>query len=183
MLRSLGLYATFSCANKNASLSLLSILEYSRLPPLKLPLKRHEIMSQMLESQAEVENPISATLLENLIDPSNEICRLKKQVNWDYLHHKLGHLFKPDHTQSFQLILGFLYLQAIDNLSYSEAILVWEKSAEWQYFCGEKYLNKKFPLLSPSSLSLWGRIIGESGRFSMTCALLSDDPIIRYSKS
>lgn len=140
-------------------------------------------MSQILESQAEVGTPTSAILLENLINPSNEICRLKNQINWDYLHRKLGHLFRPDHTKSFQLILGFLYLQAIDNLSYSEAILVWEKTAEWQYFCGEKYLNKTFPLLTPSSLSLWSRIIGEQGRFSMTCALLSDDPIIRCSKS
>lgn len=125
-------------------------------------------MSQIFGPEAEIS--ASATLLENLIDPNNEICRLKKRINWDYLHLELEHLFKPDHTQSFQLIIGLLYLQAIDNLPYSEVILVWEKTAEWQYFCGEKYLNETFPLLTP--LSSWSRIVGEQGRMSMTRALL-----------
>jgi len=127
-------------------------------------------------NQNAVQNPTnlkasnSVVLLENLINPNDKVCLLKKCINWSYLDRELGHLFKDDHAPSAQLILGLLYLQSIDNLPYSDVIAIWKKSPEWQYFCGEEFLSDTFPL-HDASLSIWSRVVGTQGRSLMTCAL------------
>lgn len=112
----------------------------------------------------------SPILLENLVNPDSQFCKLKRRINWSHLDNELSYLFRGDHTPPSRLILGLLYLQSIDNLPYSEVINRWENSPEWQYFCGEEYLNDSFPL-HPASLSIWSRVIGTQGRASMTRAL------------
>ena len=112
----------------------------------------------------------TAIPLEKLIQPDNKVCRLEKLINWQYLETQLGHLFKSDNAPPSRLILGLLYLQSIDNLPYSDVIEIWKKSPEWQYFCGQTFLEDKFPL-HDASLSIWSRVVGTQGREVMTRAL------------
>lgn len=108
--------------------------------------------------------------LESLINPDDKICLLKKRINWTCLHDELGYLFENKQAPSMKLILGLLYLQSIDNLPYSDVIAIWEKSPEWQYFCGEEFLSDTLPMLD-AHLSIWSRVIGEDGRTAMMRAL------------
>lgn len=119
------------------------------------------------------------TLLENLVRPDDKVCQLKKRVNWSYLDNELGYLFEEEDAPPSQLILGLLYLQSIDNLPYSDVIEIWEKSPEWQYFCGETFLNDTFPL-NNALLSIWSRAIGTQGRASMTRAL---GTVVRHNET
>lgn len=108
--------------------------------------------------------------LENLINPGDRVCQLKKRINWSFLDTQLGYLFESEHAPSSRLIFGLLYLQSIDDLPYSDVISIWVKSPEWQYFCGEEFLNDSFPL-HDASLSIWSRVVGTQGREFMTRAL------------
>jgi len=117
-----------------------------------------------------VKSTQSVILLENLVCQENKICRLKDRINWNYLDHELGHLFKSEHAPSSRLIFGLLYLQSISNLHYLDMFSIWKDSPEWQYFCGEKYLNETYPLLD-APLSFWSHVIGEQGHLSMVRAL------------
>jgi len=112
----------------------------------------------------------STILLENLVQPDNKVCQLERLVNWKYLDDELGHLFKGESAPPSRLILGLLYLQSIDNLSYFDVMAKWKQSPEWQYFCGETFLNEAFPL-HHASLSIWSRIVGPYGREMMIRAL------------
>lgn len=135
------------------------------------PCLRYKIMNKsVVQNQINYKTPGSAIHLENLIHPNDKLCKLKKRINWDYLDAKLGHLFEGDQAPPPRLIFGLLYLQSIDNLPCSDIIAIWEKSPEWQYFCGEEVFKDKFPLHS-ASLSIWSRVVGTQGRVSMTRAL------------
>ena len=101
-------------------------------------------------------------------DSKNKIIRLSKLINWDYLEKELGYQFKGEKSPPTRLIIGLLYLQSLENLPFSEVISIWKKSPEWQYFCG--YSEKQFSL-HETSLSIWSRVIGTSGRIAMTHAL------------
>jgi len=112
----------------------------------------------------------AAIPLEKLIHRDHKVFRLEKLINWKYLDSELGYLFKDERAPPSRLILGLLYLQSIDDLPYSDVIDIWKKSPEWQHFCGQKFLNEKFPL-HDASLSIWSRVVGAQGRESMTRAL------------
>ncbi len=112
----------------------------------------------------------SAIPLEKLVHPDDKVCKLEKLINWQYLETQLSYLFKGENAPSPRLIFGLLYLQSIDNLPYSDVIAIWKRSPEWQYFCGQRFLDNSFPL-HEASLSIWSRVIGEQGRQIMTQAL------------
>lgn len=108
--------------------------------------------------------------LDKLIHPGDKVCQLEKLIDWGSLDNELAYLFKGEHAPSSRLILGLLYLQSIDNLSYAEVMATWKKSPEWQYFCGEEFLSETFPL-HDAALSIWSRVVGAQGRESMMRAL------------
>ena len=112
----------------------------------------------------------TAIPLKKLIQQDHKVCRLKKLINWSFLDNELGYLFKDKQAPPPRLIIGLLYLQSIDDLPYSDVIDIWQKSPEWQYFCGQEFLNEKLPLHG-ASLSIWSRVVGSQGRASMTRAL------------
>ena len=80
--------------------------------------------------------------------------------------------YKSENAPKPRFVLGLLYLQSIENLSFAEVIEKWKKSPEWQLFCGERYLNDTFPL-HDAALSIWSRVVGPHGRETMIRALAS----------
>ena len=123
--------------------------------------------SHVVPSVLEVSNTVS---LEKVVYPNDKIVRLAKLVNWEQLDSELGFLFQSEGAPSPRLVLGLLYLQSIENLSFSEVITKWEKAPEWKYFCGGTHLVDSFPLHN-ASLSIWSRVIGSHGREAMIRAL------------
>lgn len=123
--------------------------------------------SHVVPSLLEASNKV---YLEKVIYPNDKIVRLAKLVNWAQLDSELGFLFQSEGAPSSRLVLGLLYLQSIENLSFSEVITKWEKAPEWQYFCGGTHLTDAFPLHN-ASLSIWSRVIGSQGREAMIRAL------------
>jgi len=145
-------------------------------------MKQHTTAQIHINSKASCTVPLEAPLeipLEKLIQRNHKVCRLEKLINWKYLDKNLGHLFNSEQAPPSRLILGLLYLQSIDNLSYSEVISIWEESPEWQHFCGQKFLNETFPL-HEALLSIWSRVVGEQGRESMTRALGTVQPDVTW---
>ena len=118
-----------------------------------------------------------AVPLNKVIYPNDKICRLARLVDWRYLEDELGFLFKAESSPPLRLVLGLLYLQSIENLSFTEVINKWKKTPEWQYFCGQENLTDEFPL-HDASLSILSRAVGSHGRGTMINALAS----LRQSK-
>jgi transposase, IS5 family len=101
--------------------------------------------------------------LESILNLQHELCKLAKQIDWNYLDNEFGKIF-PSQTGcpaiATRLIVGMFFLKAIYKLSDEEAVARWVENPYWQYFCGEQYLQHKFPM-SPTSFSKWRKRLKE----------------------
>ena len=103
--------------------------------------------------------------LSQILDPTNELCQLAKDIDWEsleksfscYFSHTRGAAAKP-----VRLVAGILMLQHMSGLSDEEVVIGWVQNPYWQYFCGYDFLEWNFPL-NPSSLSRWRRRLGKEG--------------------
>lgn len=95
---------------------------------------------------------------------------LEKRVDWDLLEQHVGHHFVSDSAPPFRLLMGLLYLKVMNNTSYEETLHHWNSSPLLQRFCGgsPSGLNGA---IRPSTLSIWNRVIGESGIHWMRIAV------------
>ena len=95
--------------------------------------------------------------LKQIINQDHPLVILADKIDWKkataisgkWFHDKSGRRSKP-----LRLIVGLLLLKYIKNVSDEELPELWIENAYWQYFCGEKYFQKEFPI-HPTCLSKW----------------------------
>lgn len=115
-------------------------------------------------------NHTTSNKLQEIINPDDKLIRLARLIDWDLLSNEYYNKFGRGNPPSPRLLFGLLYLQAKEDIKSDELVKRWEKSPEWQHFCGEEELKDEFPL-HPSQLSIWRREIGANGCKLMCAAL------------
>lgn len=112
--------------------------------------------------------------LVQMIDPQHELVRLSERIPWEkldqsfgaYYEEKMGSPGKPT-----RLMAGLQYLKHAFNLSDEALISRWVENPYWQYFCGEKYFQHRFPI-HPTSLTKWRQRVGEEGMETLLAATI-----------
>jgi len=103
-----------------------------------------------------------------------KIARMGEMIDWRLLECHLGHYFASTSAPPMRVLIGLLYLRAINDVSYEEACEQWIRSAVWQEFCGNACLSY-YDSIKPMNLSIWERVIGEEGTHWMCKALPVDE--------
>jgi len=105
-----------------------------------------------------------------VLNSKKNICLMGNIIDWDLLEQHLGHHFEKESSPPLRLLLGLLYLMAMNNSSYEETLEHWCQSPEAQYLCGGYAENINLPI-RPSTLSIWNREIGDQGIYWMRAAI------------
>lgn len=103
--------------------------------------------------------------LENIIDPRHELVQLAQKIDWEELETDLSHHYCVDNGRpggSIRLMAGLLFLKESKGLSDEEVCAVWRENPYFQYFCGEKFFQHRFPVEQPS-IGNFRKRIGEAG--------------------
>ena len=103
--------------------------------------------------------------LKEMIDLNHRLCLLADQFTWKSLDDNFAKLFTERtgrSSKSIRLIAGLFYLKSLYNTSDEALVATWLENPYWQYFCGERYFQHKFPI-NPSSLSKWRKQMGADG--------------------
>lgn len=101
--------------------------------------------------------------LKSILDLRHELCLLAGQINWSHLDEECGKLFPSEKgcpATPTRLIVGLFFLKATYKISDEDVPKRWVENPYWQYFCGEQYMQHKFPI-DPSSLSKWRKRLKE----------------------
>jgi transposase, IS5 family len=103
--------------------------------------------------------------LRSIINLRHELCQMAELIDWQNFDNKFSQFF-PSTTGNpatrTRLIVGLFYLKQAFNLSDESLIDRWVENPYWQYFCGEQYLQHRFPI-DPTSLVKWRKRLKESG--------------------
>lgn len=108
--------------------------------------------------------------MDSTISVEGKALLLEGLVDWGLLEQHLGHHFKHETDPPFRLLIGLLYLKAMNNTSYEETIEQWNSSPLIQKFCGGSQPHSARPMRA-STLSIWNRVIGDSGINWMSAAV------------
>jgi len=85
--------------------------------------------------------------LEKMLDLSHPLCRLANAINWKKIE---NHFAKRSpygrRPKEIRLVVGLYYLKCAFNISDEILLEGWLENPYWQYFCGEKEFQHKFPL-------------------------------------
>jgi IS5 family transposase len=103
--------------------------------------------------------------LSRIVNKSHELCRLSEVMDWKYFEQEFGPLYKEKRGRpglSIRFVVGITYLKYVNDLSDEESVFEFVENPYWQYFCGYKYFQHKFPC-DPSSLTRWRKRVGEDG--------------------
>lgn len=99
--------------------------------------------------------------IENIINKNHPLCILSRVINWDNLTRGLAKYFSISNgrpSKNIRLIMGLTYLKYIYNMSDQQLLDFWVENYYWQYFCGFKVIQYKYPV-SLSTLSGWRKMI------------------------
>lgn len=103
--------------------------------------------------------------LRSIINLQHELCQMAELIDWESHDKNFADFFQSktgNPAIATRLIVGLFYLKHTFNLSDEELIARWVENPYWQYFCGEQYLQHRFPI-DPSSMSRWRKRFKESG--------------------
>lgn len=103
--------------------------------------------------------------LSRLVNKSHDLCRLAEVMDWEYFEREFGSLYHEKRGRPglpVRFIVGMTYLKYVNDLSDEESVFEFVENPYWQYFCGYKYFQHKFPC-DPSSLVRWRKRVGEDG--------------------
>lgn len=103
--------------------------------------------------------------LSRLLNKSHELCRLSAVMDWEYFESEFGALYDEKRGRPglpIRFIVGITYLKYVNDLSDEESVFEFIENPYWQYFCGYRYFQHKFPC-DPSSLVRWRKRVGEEG--------------------
>jgi len=100
--------------------------------------------------------------LKAMIDPSHPLVLLADAIDWssfdELLTSKYAVAGRP--SLSARLMVGLHYLKATFNESDESVVAKWIENPYWQYFCGETYMQHRFPS-DPTSMTKWRQRVGE----------------------
>jgi transposase, IS5 family len=103
--------------------------------------------------------------LRSILNLRHELCQMAELIDWQKFDDEFAQFF-PSKTGNpatpTRLIVGLFYLKHAFNLSDEALIERWVENPYWQYFCGEQYLQHKFPV-DPTSLVKWRKRLKEAG--------------------
>lgn len=122
--------------------------------------------------EADRQGDIFKVLLEDIIDMKHELARLAGFISWDDFDKEFGALYHPDKgrpAESMRLMVGLHYLKEAFDHSDERTIKEWVENPYWQYFCGMKYFEHRFPV-DPSQMTRWRKRVGEAGVEKMLAA-------------
>ena len=108
-------------------------------------------------------NLVNKTLMEQL-DFKRPLMLLAKHYPWDYVEKKFAQYYsdKGRPSKSIRLMVGLIILKQLRNLSDAQLLEEWVENPYYQYFCGEKEFQHKFPCNS-SDITYFRKRIGEEG--------------------
>ena len=105
-----------------------------------------------------------------MLYPEKKLSLIENIIDWELLEQHLGHHFEQQSAPPFRLMIGLLYLKAMNDISYEETLKEWDSSPLWQRFCGGFQANSGQPMRA-STLSIWNREIGDKGLYWMRIAV------------
>lgn len=95
--------------------------------------------------------------LEHLCDRSQPLYRLANSIDWKAFEQAFGSLYCEDNgrpAKPIRLMVGLHYLKAIYSESDEGVVEKWVQNPYWQYFCGEKEFQYRFPI-EPTTMNKW----------------------------
>lgn len=103
-------------------------------------------------------------LLDEFINPKDELVILSKRIDWTFFEKEFEHLYSKTGSPAkpIRLMVGLLILRRMYNLSDERVVEEWVKNPYYQYFCGEDIFKWKFPC-DPTDLIYFRRRIGKEG--------------------
>jgi IS5 family transposase len=115
--------------------------------------------------QASGQDDLYRARLEAIIDPTHELVKMGRLVDWNDLGGDLREYYCVDNGrpgECIRLMAGLLLLKDMKGLSDEEVCEVWRENPYFQYFCGEEYFQHRLPV-EPPSLSILRKRIGVKG--------------------
>ena len=103
--------------------------------------------------------------LLGLINTEHPLVKLSEKIDWESFEEHFGKFYSPDMgrpSKPVRLMVGLCYLKYTFDCSDEELVWGWIENPYWQYFCGEKYFQHKFPI-DPSLMSKWRSRIKSAG--------------------
>jgi len=103
--------------------------------------------------------------LDAILDPSHELVRLSRVIDWEALEADLRPYYCADNGRpggSVRLMAGLIFLKEMKGLSDEELCATWRENPYFQYFSGEVFFRHGFPV-EPPSLTYFRQRIGEAG--------------------
>lgn len=103
--------------------------------------------------------------LSEQLDPSHELLRLAKAIDWSQLEAEFVPLFSTGAGHPpipIRLACGLMILQYMFDMSDEKVVAAWVENPYWQAFCGYDFLQWELPT-HPTSLTHWRQRIGVHG--------------------
>ncbi len=103
-------------------------------------------------------------LLDEFINPKDELVILSKRINWLFFENEFESLYSKTGAPAkpIRLMVGLLILKRIYNLSDERVVEEWVKNPYYQVFCGEAIFQWTFPC-DPTDLVYFRKRIGKNG--------------------
>jgi IS5 family transposase len=105
------------------------------------------------------------TCLADLINPQHELALLSDAIDWNYFENEFKSLYsdKPSRrAMPIRLMVGVLMLKHLYNISDEKIPEHLVRDVYFQYFCGYRFFEHKFPC-NPSNFAHFRKRIGEEG--------------------
>lgn len=101
--------------------------------------------------------------LEQIIDMGHPLVRLAGKIDWGFIDHRLGEVYKRGDGHPplpVRLMAGLLILKHMHSLSDEALCARWVENPYFQYFCGEQVFRHE-PRFDRSSLTRWRQRLGD----------------------
>jgi IS5 family transposase len=112
--------------------------------------------------EADRQEDLFKTRLEDIIDLDHEMVRLAGYIDWAKLDREFGAMYHPSIGRAglpTRLMAGLHYIKEAFGISDEGLMLHWVENPYWQYFCGMKHFEHK-PPMSPTALGKWRKRMG-----------------------
>jgi len=103
--------------------------------------------------------------LESTVNHKHPLFILANKIDWEMFEREFSPLYCPDNgrpAKPIRLMVGFLILKHIRNLSDESLVEQWSENNYYQYFCGENLFVPAAPCKASELVHFRNRI-GESG--------------------
>lgn len=102
--------------------------------------------------------------LENVLNEKHPLYVLANEIDWSSFEEKFSPLYSENGRPAcpIRLMVGLHYIKFTKDLSDEEVVWGWTENAYWQFFTGEEYFQKEFPI-DPTSMTRFRNRLEEGG--------------------